>query len=64
MPRTPTPTQAEMTRVMKAAVDAGLHVRECLLTKDGLRMIFVDSDKATDQNCTEPKEWPSESESA
>lgn len=61
MPRRPTVTQADMTRALKAARDAGLAVSACILTPQQAVIKFgdeipVDPEITTPEN-PQPKQW-------
>ncbi|SDR34866.1 hypothetical protein SAMN04515695_4788 [Pseudovibrio sp. Tun.PSC04-5.I4] len=62
MARKPSITQAEMTRVIKAAKACGLTLHECVITGSETRLVFskVDAGKASPQNGA-PKPWPRQS---
>lgn len=60
MARKATVTQADMGRAIRAAQDAGLTIRECEMTAEKVRLIFVDDQEPADRPAADPKlkQWP------
>ncbi|WP_296988139.1 hypothetical protein [Thalassospira sp. UBA1131] len=58
MPKKATVTQAEVTRIIKAANACGLDVCEIVVTADGVRLIYNKVDRpVVNDNIVGPKQW-------
>ena len=59
MPKRATVTEADMRRAIKAATECGLRVRECVMTPNEVRLVFIHlEEKPTAGNNPEPTPWP------
>ncbi|WP_299378009.1 hypothetical protein [uncultured Kiloniella sp.] len=51
-------TKADMYRAMSAAKQSGMVIRECVMTKSEVRLIFLEVDEPDKQTDNlKPKEW-------
>lgn len=65
MTNRPAVSQAEMTRAIKVAAEAGLRLRECIVTPGQVRLVFADPAERDpvdapppDGKTSGPKPWP------
>lgn len=58
MTRKATVTEAEVSRVIRAATKCGLNVCEIIVTAEGVRLIYDNVDRAiANDNTVGPKQW-------